>query len=60
MFGGGNEEQEKPRSEVRKGRGTAKSHLGQNMIKGDVSRIKYVRENKVEGIGGEQRKPEWW
>lgn len=34
MFGGGNEEQEKPRSEVRIGRGKAKSHLGQNMIQG--------------------------
>lgn len=58
MFRGGNEELEKPRSEVRKGRGKAKSHLGQNTIKGDVSRIKYVRENKAEGMGGEQRRPE--
>lgn len=49
----GNEEQERPCGEVRERREKAKSHLGQNTRKEDVSEIKYVRQNKMEGKEGE-------
>lgn len=49
----GNDEQERPCGEVREGREKAKSHLGQNTRKEDVSEIKYVRQNKMEGKEGE-------